>query len=478
VKNLVSKPTGLRGCLNSDSSTSAVRLPAALSRRRLLAAAVASLPAVALGKVVHHAAAQTTAHSAAPAHGGANTHSAAAHSGTAAHGSGHAGHNATHPSGHTAQGASHTASHPAPASHVDRSAPPPAVDADVDPELNAPAAATAPASDGQLNVGFVYASPVTDAGWTHQHESARLGLEEALGTSVTTRFVENVPENGDAVRVIRELASQGCRLIYTTSSGYMDAVMRVARDYPKVVFEQASGSRLAANLGSYNVVFYEGRYLAGLLAGSTTRTNVLGYVAASPIPEVVQGINAFTLAARSVNPQVQVQVIWTKTWFDPSRERNAADTLIRQGADVLTNHTGSPAVAQGAEAGGAWMLGYTSDMSSYAPTRQLAAVVDYWDDYYVDTTRRVLDGTWRPTATLGGLKSGMVRLDAISPTVKPPLRRLIAYASRRIAAGKLHPFGGRLVDNTGTVRHQGGRLSQQVIDHMDWYVDGVVIQSA
>ncbi len=325
-----------------------------------------------------------------------------------------------------------------------------------------------------LSVGFVYMSPITDAGWTRQHEDGRLAMVAALGSRVATRVVENVPENADAERVIRDLARQGCKLIFTTSFGYMDAVMRVAREFPGVVFDQASGYRLARNLGAYNIRFYEGRYLAGLVAGAMTRSHVLGYVAALPIPEVIQGINAFTLAARSVNPKVQVRVVWTQNWFDPPRERDAAQAVLRQGADVLTNHSGSSAVAQAAEAAGAWMLGYTSDMSRYAPTRQLGAVVHRWGDHYVQAAREVLDGTWTSRAIMGGLKDGMIALEALSPKVPQAVRASVDEARRKISAGALHPFGGRLVDNQGKVRQSSGVPSQKDVDHMDWFVEGVV----
>ncbi|VCU69774.1 Purine-binding protein precursor [Pigmentiphaga humi] len=329
------------------------------------------------------------------------------------------------------------------------------------------------AAAAPLQIGFVYVTPITDAGWTRQHEDGRLQMVQALGSRVQTRVVENVPETADAERVIRDLARQGCKLVFTTSFGYMDAVTRVAREFPDVAFDQASGYRLARNLGSYNIRFYEGRYLAGLVAGAMTRSNVLGYVAALPIPEVIQGINAFTLAARSVNPQVQVRVIWTQTWFDPPRERDAAQAAMRQGADVLTNHSGSSAVAQAAEAGGAWMLGYTSDMSRYAPTRQLGAVVHRWGDHYVRTAHAVLDGNWKPQAVMGGLEDGMIGLEALSPKVPQAVRASVEQARQRIAAGALHPFGGRLVDSQGKVRQQSGVLAENDIAHMDWFVEGV-----
>src|SRR5437764_7563195 len=208
--------------------------------------------------------------------------------------------------------------------------------------------ATASAQE-PLKVGFVYVSPVGDAGWTYQHDQGRKEMEKALAGKVETKFVENVPEGADAERVIRELASSGNKLIFTTSFGYMNPTIKVATQFPNNVFEHATGYKTAKNVGIYNARFYEGRYLCGVIAGKMTKSNVAGYVAAFPIPEVVQGINAFTRGMRSVNPKAELKVIWTNSWYDPGREREAANTLISQGADVLTHHTDSTAGAQAAE---------------------------------------------------------------------------------------------------------------------------------
>ncbi|HVL57339.1 MAG TPA: BMP family ABC transporter substrate-binding protein [Burkholderiaceae bacterium] len=340
-------------------------------------------------------------------------------------------------------------------------------------QLTAPS--SRPAATGTpLRVGFVFVSPIADAGWTYQHNLGRLHLEQTLGAQVATRFVEKVQEGPDAERVIRDLAAQGHPLIFATSFGYMEPTVRVAREFPKVAFEHATGYKTGPNLATYNARFYEGRYLAGLLAGAATRSNTLGYVAAFPIPEVLQGINAFTLGARAVNPQVQTRVIWTNTWFDPGRERDAAFTLISQGADVLTHHTDSSAVPQAAEARGAWAVGYHSDMSKAAPTRHLVSVTHHWGPYYVQRARAVLEGAWKPHSVWGGMSEGFVKVEAVSTALAQEARERMRAAEREIIDGRLHPFTGPLRDNDGKVRLESGAMSDQALQRMDWFVEGVV----
>lgn len=327
-----------------------------------------------------------------------------------------------------------------------------------------------------LKVGFVFVSPISDGGWTHQHNAGRLQLEKALGSKVTTRFVEKVAEGPDAERVIRDLAAQGHSLIFTASFGYMEPTFNVAREFPEVAFEHASGYKTAANLATYNARFYEGRYLAGLLAGSTTRSNILGYVAAVPIPEVLQGINAFTLGARAVNPKVQTRVIWINAWFDPGREREATFTLISQGADVLTHHTDSSSVPQAAEARGAWVIGYHSDMSRAAPERHLASVTHHWGRYYEQRATAVLEGRWKAGSTWGGLRDGFVRIEPNAAVVPADLRALLKTQQSEIVAGRYHPFTGLIRDNQGRVRHESGAMSDADLGRIDWFVEGVLGQ--
>lgn len=337
----------------------------------------------------------------------------------------------------------------------------------------ADSAASAPANV-PLKVAFVYVSPVGQAGWTYQHDIGRQDLETFLGPRVKTTVVESVSEGADAERVMRDLASQGHQLIFATSFGYQEPALRVAADFPNVKFAVAGGYKTASNVATYNARHYEGRYLAGMIAGYQSKKGVAGYVAGFPVPEVVQGLNAFTLGMRSVNPQAQVKVIWLDTWFDPARERDAALTLIRQGADVLTNHTASTAVAQAAEEKKVGLLAYQSDMREVAPNAQLAAVTQHWGPYYVRTSKALIDGRWQPLPHMGGTKDAMVRLAGVSPRLKPEVRGALMQKESDLRSGQFLPFSGRLVDNTGHERQaDGATMGDEQIAKMDWLVQGV-----
>ena len=329
-------------------------------------------------------------------------------------------------------------------------------------------------AESPLKVGFVYVSPVGQAGWTYQHDQGRREMERALGERVSTTVVESVTEGPDAERVMRDLAGQGHRLIFATSFGYLEPALRVAAEFRQVKFEHAGGYKTAANLNTYNARYYEGRWLAGWLAGKSSRSGVAGYVAGFPVPEVIQGINAFTLGMRAANPKAQVRVLWLNSWFDPPRERDAAFALIAQGADVLTNHSASPAVAQAAEERGVKLIAYHSDMRAIAPRVQLAAVTHHWGGYYTRVAQLVLRGTWRPQPVWGGMKDGWVQLSALNPSL--PAELLAGLEERRaaIASGRMQPFEGRLVDQQGRVRQEAGRMSDEQIATMDWFVQGVV----
>jgi basic membrane protein A and related proteins len=329
------------------------------------------------------------------------------------------------------------------------------------------------ASAEPLKIGFVYVSPIGQAGWTYQHDQARQAMQRALGDNVTTSFVEAVPEGADAERVMRDLAAQGTQLIFATSFGYLEPALRAATDLPAVKFEHAGGYKTAANLNTYNARFYEGRWLAGWLAGKSSQSGVAGYVAGFPVPEVVQGINAFTLGMQAANPKATVRVLWLNTWFDPPKEREAAFALISGGADVLTNHSGSPAVPQAAEEKGVKLIGYQSDMSTHAPNAQLAAVTADWSGYYTRVAQTVMAGTWRAQPVWGGIKDGMVKLAALSPSVPATVRKELAAREKLLLTGKAGPFTGRLVDQAGSVRQQGGTMSDAEIARMDWFVQGV-----
>jgi basic membrane protein A and related proteins len=327
---------------------------------------------------------------------------------------------------------------------------------------------------GPLRIGFIYVSPIGDAGWTHQHDIARIAMEKSLAPRVTTKYVENVPEGSDAERVIRDLAQSGHRLIFTTSFGYMNPTVKVAQQFPNAFFEHATGYKTGKNLGTYNARFYEGRYLAGIVAGRMTKTNVAGYVAAFPIPEVVMGIDAFTRGMRSVNPKAETKVVWVSTWFDPGRESEAANTLVAQGADVLTHHTDSTAVVQAAEAKKVYAVAYHSDMSKYGPSAQITAVTHVWDRYYIGRAQAVLDGKWAPDHVWGGIRDGMIAMGPFGKTVPTDVQDMMKKAEADIASGKLHPFTGPMKDSDGKERLAAGKtITDDALSKMDYYVEGV-----
>lgn len=325
-----------------------------------------------------------------------------------------------------------------------------------------------------LAIGFIYVSPIGDAGWTHQHDIARIAMEKNLAGKVTTKYVENVPEGADAERVIRELAQSGHKLVFTTSFGYMNPTIKVAQQFPANYFEHATGYKTAKNVGTYNARFYEGRYLAGIVAGRMTKANVAGYVAAFPIPEVVMGINAFTRGMRSVNPKAETKVVWVSTWFDPGRESEAANTLVAQGCDILTHHTDSTAVVQAAEAKKVYAVAYHSDMSKYGPDAQITAVTHVWDRYYTGRAQAVLDGKWAPDHVWGGIREGMIAMGPFGKTVPDDARDMMKKAEAEIASGKLHPFTGPMKDSDGKERLAAGKaITDDALSTMDYYVDGV-----
>jgi len=324
-----------------------------------------------------------------------------------------------------------------------------------------------------LQACFVYVSPVGQAGWSYQHDLGRQAMEKALGEQVKTRFVEAVAEGPDSERVMRDLASQGCGLVFATSFGYLEPALHVAADFPGVKFEHAGGYKTAANLNTYNARYYEARWLAGYLAGRSSKSGVAGYVAGFAVPEVVQGINAFTLGMRAANPRAEVKLIWLNTWFDPAREREAALALIGQGADVLTNHSGSPAVPQTAEEKGVQVISYQSDMAKFAPKAQLAAVTHHWGGYYTQVAQAVMAGRWAPKPVWGSMKDGFVQLSALNPALPAALKADVDARRAQIIAGSFKPFSGPLVDNTGKTRLAQGTLDDGQIAGMDWLVQGV-----
>jgi len=331
-----------------------------------------------------------------------------------------------------------------------------------------------------VQAAFVYVSPITDAGWTRQHDDARKAVESALNKpgqpeQVVTRFVENVAEGPDAERVIRDLARNGADIIFTPSFGYMEPTLKVAAEFPNVKFESITGFKTSANVAVANARYYEGRYLAGVAAGRLATQ--AGYVAGFPIPEVIQGINAFTLGMRSVNPAAQVRVVWLGEWFNPPRERDAAMTLMNQGAEVLAFHTGSTAVMAAAQERGKLAVAYHSDMRKTAPDAQVLAVTHQWGEYYTRRVQAVRDGSWQSSRLWGGVKDGMIRVDAFGPKVPQPVQAEVLARQKDIAAGKLHPFQAKVDvrDTEGKVVIAAGNvLSDEAILKMNWLVEGVL----
>ncbi|HUG75717.1 MAG TPA: BMP family ABC transporter substrate-binding protein [Acidimicrobiia bacterium] len=325
-----------------------------------------------------------------------------------------------------------------------------------------------------LKVAFVYVGPIGDAGWTWAHDQGRLYLEENL-EGVETTFLESVPEGAEAQRVFEDLAEDGYDLIFGTSFGYMDPMLAAAANYPDVVFEHATGYLQADNLGNYFGAAEEGRYLTGLAAGAATTTNLIGYVAAFPIPEVLRGINAFTIGVREVNPDAQVQVIWTNTWFGPDLERQAAEAALDAGADVIAMHQDSPAPGQAAEARGARWVGYNSDMSQFAPEAWLTAPVWDWGPFYLQRAREVLDGTWTSESFYGDMAGGMVSLAPFGDSVSQETRDLIESRRAAIIDGTFDIFVGPLYDQSGALIYDEGVVpSLGELLGTDYFVQGVI----
>jgi basic membrane protein A len=340
-------------------------------------------------------------------------------------------------------------------------------------EEPAPKAAE-PVKAEQLKVGFIYVGPVGDAGWTFAHDNGRKHIEQKFGDKIKTTFVEKVPEGADAERVIRDLVSQGNKLIFATSFGFGDAMEKVAKDHPDVKFEHATGYKTSANLSVYEAKFYEDAYMAGVVAGTMTKTNTLGFVGSFPIPEVLRNINAFTLGARSVNPKVVTKVVWVNTWFDPPKESEAAQALINQKADVLLQNTDSTAVLQTAEKNGKYAFGWDSDMSAFAPKAHLGSAIVNWGPYYEKAVNDVLAGTWKTSDTKWGTKEGANDLIKINDAVPDSAKKRVDEIKSGLKAGTFTVFRGPLKDNSGKIV-----LEKDVVADDAWkgkinfYVEGV-----
>src|SRR6201988_806348 len=326
----------------------------------------------------------------------------------------------------------------------------------------------------KLKVGFIYLGPVGDFGWTYQHEVARQALVKEFGDKIETTYLENVAEGPDSERAIEQLVRAGNKLIFTTSFGYMEPTLKVAKKYPNVHFEHATGYKRDKNMAIYSGRFYEGRYIQGLIAAKMSKSGVLGYIGSFPIPEVVSGINATILAAQTINPNIKVKIIWVNTWFDPGKEADAAKALIDQGADVIMQHTDSPAAMQVASERGKLAFGQDSEMIKFGPKTQLTSIMDNWAPYYVERVKAELEGKWASEDTWGGLKSKMV---VMAPYNNMPddVKKLAEDTEAAIIAGTLHPFKCPIVAQDGKeVECKGAKnLDDGQILGMNFYVKGI-----
>lgn len=325
-----------------------------------------------------------------------------------------------------------------------------------------------------LKVAFVYLGPVGDHGWTYAHEQGRLDAVAKFGGAIDTTIVENVAEGPDSERVIRRLAEEGNELIFTTSFGYMNPTLKVARRFDEVHFEHATGYQQSKNMASYNARFYEGRAVCGTIAGHMSQTGSAGYIASFPIPEVVMGINAFTLAARKVNPDFRTNVLWVSTWYDPAKEADAAKALIDQGSDTIAQHTDSPAALQVCEQRGLMAFGQAWDMSGFAPTAHLTAIANKWGVYYVERIQQVLDGTWSSGNTWWGFKEGIIEMTPFNDRIPAEVQAAADATRAGIVDGSAPIFSGPITDQAGMERlAAGGVLDDDDLNMMDWYVQGV-----
>lgn len=333
----------------------------------------------------------------------------------------------------------------------------------------------APEPEEAFKVAFVYIGPPGDLGWTYEHDRGRKMLEEELGDAVETKYIENVPEGPDAARVIRDYAQQGYDMIFTTSFGYMDPTLEVAQEFPNVLFEHCSGYKTADNMSTYFGRIYQPRYLSGIVAGEMTEANKIGYVAAFPIPEVIRGINAFTRGVRSVNPEAEVSVVWTNTWYDPVKEREAAVALLDEGVDLVTQHQDTTEPQKAAQERGALSIGYDSDMRSFVGDTVLTSPIWNWGTYYVDTVKAAIDGEWETHQFWGGLNEGVVQLADYSPQVPDDVQEMVAAEREKIVSGEWDVFCGPVTDQDGNVVvAEGECMSDEDMLNMNFFVEGVV----
>lgn len=328
-------------------------------------------------------------------------------------------------------------------------------------------------AEDKLKIGFIYVGPVGDGGWSFQHDQGRKAVEAALPGKVETNFVESVSEGPDAERVIGQLARTGHKLIFTTSFGFMNQTEAVAKRNPGVFFEHATGYKTLPNLSTYDARFYEGRYIIGQIAAKMSKTGIIGYVGAFPIPEVIQGINSYFLGARSVRPDIKIRIVWVNSWYDPGKEADGAKVLADQGVDVIAQHTDSPAPMQVAEQRGLKAFGQASDMLRFGPNAQLTAITDNWAPYYVERAKAVLAGTWTSHSVWGGIGENFVKMSPYT-NVPDDVRAMAQATEAAIRDKKLHPFTGPISDQAGSVRAEPGKaIADADLAKMNWYVQGI-----
>jgi basic membrane protein A len=336
------------------------------------------------------------------------------------------------------------------------------------------AAAPAPAKAEPLKIAFAYVGPVGDGGWSFAHDNGRKALEKEFGDKIVTTFVESVPESADAERVMRDLVGQGNKLVFGTTFGYMEPLLKVAADHKEVKFEHATGYKTADNMRTYDSRTYEGAYMAGVIAGAMTKSNTLGVVASVPIPEVVRNINSFTLGAQSINPNITTKVVWVNEWFSPPKETEAATALINGGADVLFQNTDSPAVLKTAEEKGKRAFGWDSDMTAYGPKAHLGSAVINWAPYYIKATKDALDGTWSTGQAWWGVKEGAIDMVSIAEDVPAEIKTKIADIKKGLTDGSFAIWKGPIVDNAGTeVVAAGAVADDKFLSGVKFYVKGV-----
>ncbi len=341
-------------------------------------------------------------------------------------------------------------------------------------KAEAPKAAPAPAKPEPLKIAFAYVGPVGDGGWTFAHDNGRKALEKEFGDRIVTSYVEKVPEAADAERVFRDMVGQGNKLIFGTTFGYMEPMLKVAADSKDVKFEHATGYKQADNMRTYDSRTYEGAYLAGVIAGKMTKSNTLGVVGSIPIPEVIRNINSFTMGAQSVNPKIKTKVVWVNEWFNPPKETEAAQSLINQGADVLFQNTDSSAVLQTAEKNKKLAFGWDSDMSAYAKDAHLGSAVINWGPYYKQAVKEALDGTWKTQQAWWGIKEGAIDMVAISDKVPAETKALVEKAKAGMKDGSFHPWKGPVVDQAGkTVVEKDQTPDDKFMLGINFYVKGV-----